>query len=40
MVKMVSKRTLEACSIKEGFTGQWLRDRVPDMEDGALAEFF
>jgi hypothetical protein len=40
MVKMVSKRRVNACSVKEGLTGQWLRDCGPDMGEDALAEFF
>lgn len=40
VVLMVSKRRLKACSVKEGLTGQWLRDCGLDMVEGALAEFF
>ncbi|KAM0826330.1 hypothetical protein ACQ4PT_068946 [Festuca glaucescens] len=40
VVKMVSKRRANACSVKDGLAGQWLHDCGPDMEADALAEFF
>jgi hypothetical protein len=33
VVKMVSRRRITACSVREGLAGQWLRDCGPDMDE-------
>jgi hypothetical protein len=40
VAKMVSRRRITACSVREGLAGQWLRDCGPDMDEAALPEFF
>lgn len=40
VVCMVSRRRAAACSVREGLSGQWLRDCGPDMSTEALPEFF
>jgi hypothetical protein len=40
VAKMVSKRRSIGCLVKEGLSGQWLRDCGPDMGEEALPEFF
>jgi hypothetical protein len=33
VAKMVSRRRITACSVREGLAGQWLRDCGPDMDE-------
>jgi hypothetical protein len=40
MVKLVSVRSVNSRSVKEGLTGRWLLDVGPDLGPEALVEFF